>query len=578
MAVFRRSRVVLFISAALVLYFTGRTLLWFNEDLYTLVDVEFLRSSVDWAAVPHANPVESFRSLPTGEPLELPRVQHTFSADHPTSISKDELAARREKVRATFLRGWKSYRKLAWMYDELAPVSGTPKTTFGGWAATVVDGLDTLWIMGLTKEFAQALHSVAKIDWGNTRDSSLNVFETTIRHLGGLLSAYDLSHQPALLAKAIELGDLLYMSFDTPNRMPPFWLDFDRALKGLQVAGENDASAAVGTLSLEFTRLAQLTGNDKYFDAIDRIKDAFKKMQNETMLPGMWPIEINFRREKATGRSFTLGGRADSLYEYLPKMHLLLGGLDPVYKEMAIASLDTARDHLLFRPLTKNASHLLFSGRVVVPFRDNAEPQLNAEGEHLTCFAGGMYGLAGKIFSRDDYVDYGEQLARGCAWAYESFPTGLMPEVFQLVPCKTTSLGPCESDVEEEPSETIGKELPEGFEWVKDPRYILRPEAIESIFYAYRITGKEEYLDIAWKMFKAIETATKTPLANSAIADVKETGATRKLDSMESFWFSETLKYFYLIFSPPDVISLDDYVFNTEAHPLRRPKPGLKIQ
>lgn len=534
MAGFRRSRVLFFLLGALVFYFTAQTLISFRGYHYPLEGVPVRRSSFDWSNFPQAHPVESYRTLPTGDPLELPRVQHAFAADPAARVSKDELSARRERVRSTFLRGWSSYRKLAWMQDELAPVSGAPKTTFGGWAATAVDSLDTLWIMGLDREFSEAVRSVAKLDWASTQDSSLNVFETTIRHLGGLLSAYDLSHQPALLAKAVELGDLLYMSFDTPNRMPPFWLDFSRARSGSQVAGDNDASAAPGTLSMEFTRLAQLTGNDKYFDAIDRIKDVFEKLQNSTMLPGMWPIEIDFRREKAPGRAFTLGGRADSLYEYLPKMHMLLGGLDPTYKKMAISSLDTARDNLFFRPMVKDTAPILFSGRLVIPFREDAEPELTAEGEHLTCFAGGMFSLAGRLFSRDDYVDYGEQLARGCAWAYDSFPTGLMPEVFQLLPCKTINLGPCEPDAEEEPSaETTQRRLPEGFKWIKDARYLLRPEAIESIFYAYRITSKEEYLDIAWKMFKAIETATATTLANSAIADVKEKGETRKLDSME---------------------------------------------
>lgn len=530
----RRSR-LLFLIAAVILYFTGRTLLTFNEETYSLAGVQVLRSGIDWATVRQANPVDSIRSLPTGDPHDLPRVQHVFTTGGPTGISKDELEARREKVRATFLRGWKSYRKLAWMSDELAPVSGTPKTTFGGWAATAVDALDTLWIMGLNHEFTEATHAIARIDWSKTRDSSLNVFETTIRHLGGLLSAYDLSYHPALLAKAIELGDMLYMAFDTPNRMPPFWLNFNHALKGSQTAGESEASAAVGTLSMEFTRLSQITGNDKYFDAIDRVKDVLQKTQNQTVLPGMWPIEINFRSEKATSRYFTLGGRADSLYEYLPKMHMLLGGLDPAYKEMAIASLDTAKDNLLFRPMVRNSPPVLFSGRVVVPFRNDSERDLTAEGEHLTCFTGGMFSLAGKLFSRDDYLDCGEQLTRGCAWAYESFPTGLMPERFQMKPCKTKNLGPCEFDHEKDTEDALDRDdnLPEGFTWVKDSRYILRPEAIESIFYAYRITGKEEYLDIAWKMFKAIEAATETPLANSAIADVKATGTTRKLDSME---------------------------------------------
>jgi mannosyl-oligosaccharide alpha-1,2-mannosidase len=116
-------------------------------------------------------------------------------------------------------------------------MTGGSKDPFGGWAATMVDSLDTLWIMDLKEEFREAAQAAAKLDWANTTEAGINLFETTIRHLGGLLGAYDLSGEPALLSKATELGDMLYMAFDTPNRMPGFWLTFEAARSGLQVAG-----------------------------------------------------------------------------------------------------------------------------------------------------------------------------------------------------------------------------------------------------------------------------------------------------------------------------------------------------
>lgn len=72
-------------------------------------------------------------------------------------------------------------------------------------------------------------------------------------------------------------------------------------------------------------------------------------------------------------------------------------------------------------------------------------------------------------------------------------------------------------------------------------------------------------------MFKSIMAHCTTDLAHAAIRDVM-TPAPVQVDEMESFWLAETLKYFYLLFSTPDVISLDEYVLNTEAHPLRRPR------
>ena len=95
-----------------------------------------------------------------------------------------------------------------------------------------------------------------------------------------------------------------------------------------------------------------------------------------------------------------------------------------------------------------------------------------------------------------------------------------------------------------------------------------RPEAIESIFILYRITGDQSLPERAWKMFTAIVEHTTTDIAHAGLSDCTAPTPT-KTDRMESFWLAETLKYFYLIFSEPDVVSLDEYVFNTEAHPFR---------
>lgn len=76
-------------------------------------------------------------------------------------------------------------------------------------------------------------------------------------------------------------------------------------------------------------------------------------------------------------------------------------------------------------------------------------------------------------------------------------------------------------------------------------------------------------------MFQAIERYTRAEFGHSAIDDVtKETPSHR--DEMESFWLAETLKYFYLLFEAEDVVSLDEWVLNTEAHPFRRPEAEKK--
>lgn len=79
-------------------------------------------------------------------------------------------------------------------------------------------------------------------------------------------------------------------------------------------------------------------------------------------------------------------------------------------------------------------------------------------------------------------------------------------------------------------------------------------------------------------MFTAIQTVTYAEHGNSAISDVTST-STAQEDKEESFWLAETLKYFYLLFSEEDVLSLDEWVLNTEAHPFRRPDaPARKAE
>lgn len=101
--------------------------------------------------------------------------------------------------------------------------------------------------------------------------------------------------------------------------------------------------------------------------------------------------------------------------------------------------------------------------------------------------------------------------------------------------------------------------LPPGMVGIPARQYLLRPEAIESVFVMFRLTGDSYWREKGWKMFQAIDKATRTDLANSAIRDVT-VDEPRPSDNMQSFWTAETLKYFYLLFSDPSVMSLDEYV------------------
>ena len=473
-------------------------------------------------------------------------------------------------------------------------LDGTRELTIQGWAANLVDNLDNLYMMGMTADFEEAIKVAIDIDLSKSTMEHVNVFETTIRHLGGLLAAYDLSGDKRLLDKAKEFGEMLLVPFDTPNRMPITRWKFHEALNGPQEADTTVLVAEIGSLSMEFTRLSQITGDMRWYDAVDRITRIFEKQQHDTHLPGMWPVVVNAKEEDFTQDTFfTLSAMSDSLYEYLPKLHALMGGVDPVFEKMYNGSMTTAIKHNIWRPMTPDDANILMSGNVRA--KGDHKPVLQPQGQHLVCFAGGMFALGGKLFGIPEHVEIGKKLTDGCIWAYKALPLGIMPEVYQMIPCKSRTT--CHWDEQEwraavkgihqetdDVDDLIKKfRLPKGFTEIGDARYILRPEAIESVFILYRITGDDRYLDAAWNMFTAIVNATETRLANAALADITysheqlrrgEAGnVNTQMDSMESFWMAETLKYFFLIFSEPDVINLDAWVFNTEAHPFKRQLP-----
>ncbi|KAF2157548.1 glycoside hydrolase family 47 protein [Myriangium duriaei CBS 260.36] len=559
-------------------------------------------TSFHWRDVKLRYPVDAIRPLPSGPPQNIPRVQFDFPTE-----SQSERAEREERqkiVRDTFLHAWNGYKSHAWLKDEVSPISGGSENGFGGWGATLVDSLDTLWIMGLKKEFNKAVTALDRIDFSSCAINRISVFETNIRYLGGLLSAYDLSGRKykKILHKAVEVGDMLYLAFDTPNHMPvSFWFWETAKQGGFNPEPYSAVLAEYGSFSLEFTRLSQITGDPKYYDAMARVMDVFEAQQNSTKVPGLWPVNLKPSSKVFTDDTkFTLGASADSMYEYLPKQHLLINGRTDSYKKMYTSAIEAAKENLFFRALSPNDTEIMFSGISSGSSLDTLRHE--SISEHLTCFVGGMVGLGAKIFSREEDLKIARQLTDGCIWAYDMMPTGIMPEIFTVQRCGNSYASKLKGDgnpgcewsqekwfkalvdadsiwnppenkdtpLEEQARQVVlSKKLRPGFINIRDPRYLLRPEAIESVFVMYRITGDRSLLNAGWRMFQSIAKHTKTNIAHAGIKDVSVEKPVQE-DKMESFWLGETLKYFYLLFSEPDLISLDDFVLNTEAHPLLR--------
>ncbi|KAL2829772.1 glycoside hydrolase [Aspergillus cavernicola] len=544
---------------------------------------------IHWTKPAEQYPIADYISLPTTSPCPIPQIQYDFPSE--SWYARIWRQRKQNAVKKAFNHAWKGYKNNAWLRDELSPVSGGSRTSFAGWAATLVDSLDSLIIMGLMDDFEEALQALEYIDFSTTESIQINVFETNIRYLGGLLGAHDLTDgkYPILLKKATEIADFLYGSFDTSNRMPQSRWEWTRSAEGLRIRPSgNTILAELGSLNLEFTRMSQLTGNPKYFDAIQRIQDNLELAQKNTQIPGLWPMLVDAHSMRFTDTRYTVGGMADSTYEYLPKEYMLLGARTQQYRRMYESAIKPIKERLLFRPMTKDGKDILFSGNINAASW-SSQKIIEPQAEHLKCFLGGTVGIGAKVFNRSEELSIARKLTDGCIWAYDIMPTGIMPENLYLSPCE--DMQDCQwdeqkwyRDVRSRPpkhaniaeTDAAARVLIETLHIfpdvteIADARYMLRPEAIESVFIMYRITGEKKYQDAAWRMFKNIEKTTRTKYAHAAINDVRNLKPVH-LDYMESFWLAETLKYFYLIFSEADLISLDEYVLNTEAHPFKRP-------
>jgi mannosyl-oligosaccharide alpha-1,2-mannosidase len=164
-----------------------------------------------------------------------------------------------------------------------------------------------------------------------------------------------------------------------------------------------------------------------------------------------------------------------------------------------------------------------------------------------------MVGLGARINGSPSELAMAIRLSDSCYWAYTNTASGIMPEVFYIDQCPAE--GSCTWTDEEKTG--LGKQY--GFTRVDDSTYQLRPEAIESIFIMWRITGDPEWMEKGWRMWQPIANHTRTEIANARLRDVTSVSPKQE-DSMESFWLAETLKYFYLLFSEPGTVSLDEFV------------------
>jgi len=541
----------------------------------------------DWRDLPWSawHPPLANLSAP-GRPL--PRVQYAFENDRTYSGQRANrtrdavLQERQQLVKNAFLHAWQSYKTYAWGADEVRPITKLPANDFNGWGATIVDALDTLLVMGLHDEYALAREHVHDIDFlvvcgersaYGTADGRVPVFETAIRYLGGLLSAYDLTGDVLMRERAEELAQLLLPAFDTITGVPIGRMRLKAPHEQIPTRSRGRGASVIlseaASMLLEYTRLWQVTGNRTYWDRVQRVTDVLDThFANRSELGTLIPTRIYLDPVVLAGK-YTLGAQADSYYEYLIKEHQLLDGRLAQYARMYEEAMDSAMVHLF-----RDVDVVPHSPNLLVAAEVHANQPYAAKLEHLGCFAGAMMALGARLRPARPYdMNMARRLTETCYWAYNSSATGIGPEMILF-------FRPTDTDrfqIVTEADGTRRRGGASGFPLVGMRQvyseYRNRPETIESVLYMWRTTGDPVWQERGWQMFASWMTYG---LSNAGVAAVENVNhvPTTQLDSMESFTLAETFKYYYLLFSPPSLVSLDDFVFTTEAHPLLLPQRG----
>lgn len=496
--------------------------------------------------------------------------------------------ARATHVRDAARWSWKGYRECAGAQDELRPLSCSGQHWLN-LTLTAVDGLDTLFIMGLEQEFKESMDIVTR-NFAPHSSKDCNLFETTIRVLGALLATHQLAapdtNQSAvartLLEMAADLGSRLAVAFESESGIP--YSDVNLATGSRTGSVELSSTSELGTLSLEFTALARLTGRSHFETAALRVHDVISSAveSHNGLLPQ------HFSREKAfpSGHYIMLGARTDSYYEYLLKQWIMTGQQDTRLLGRFQDAMHSVRSRLVHR--TKNDKDGLFF------IAEEQGAQIMTKMDHLVCFLPGLLALADfhnvstvrQNGSTEDLTDLelAHELAHTCYQLYRRTPSGLAPEIVVFVMEKVSDAYPGSH-----PPDTGGGDfiIRNG-----DAHTLLRPETVESFYILWKVTGDPIYREWAWQIFRAFELWARVdesiPSSRggySSLESVLELPPRRR-DKMESFWLAETLKYLYLIFiEAPDrclhpscaddasserrhVLPLTKFVLNTEAHPL----------
>jgi mannosyl-oligosaccharide alpha-1,2-mannosidase len=407
---------------------------------------------------------------------------------------------------------WAEYRKLAWGKDEIRPISGGNhsfplKSRHLG--LSLIEAMDTLWVMGLDAEFADALAWVkAHADFDV--DGEVSVFETQIRLVGGLLSAHHACGDPVLLAKARDLADRLLPAFDTPTGMPYRYVN----LRSKAVRDPASNPAEVGTHIAELGTLSALTGDPRYRDAAKR---ALVAMFEKRSAIGLLADKIDVTTGQWLGRRASIAPPCDSYYEYLWDGWQLLGDRE------CRAMYETCTAAIARHQAVHADGHLWFAD---VDFETGA--RLSSRQDELASFYGGLLAQGGKTAT-------GAACTR--AWASLQDKFGILPEEYDYASGTATVV-----------------------------TNALRPELADAALNHWLLEPRDEWRTLGRTHYLAMKRWNRS---SHGYADMADVTTKRQADHCPGYWWSEQMKYYYLLFADTPRFDYRDNYLSTEGNVFR---------
>ncbi|SEL61314.1 mannosyl-oligosaccharide alpha-1,2-mannosidase [Sphingomonas palmae] len=419
-----------------------------------------------------------------------------------------------DDVRSQMAWAWDQYRQRAWGKDEIKPVSGTfssfpLKTHHLG--LSLIEALDTLWLMGLDTRFQDGVDWV-KASFDADVDGEVSVFETSIRLVGGLLSAHLACGDAVLLAKARDLADRLLPAFATPTGMPYRFVNLRTGVPREPVTSPAD----IATYLPEWGTLSRLTGDPRYTAAARRAMVAVFERRSPLDLVA---TKINVLTGEWQSRTATVGSYCDSFFEYLWDGWQLFG--DAACKRM----YDTCTAAILKHQQVWKDGNLWIAD---VDFETGAV--VSTEQDELASFYGGLLGQGGAFRQGAAYTE---------SWAKVQARYGVLPEGYDYAAAKPTQV-----------------------------TNALRPELVDAAFNLWLIDRDPRWREIGRLHFEAMKRWNRAPFGYTDLADVTASPK-RQADHCPGYWWSEQMKYYYLLFSDTPRFDYRDNYLSTEGNVLK---------